>query len=110
MVNTPLQTKPPLVTTGSILQTFNRQTPWPEIEIAAINVKPTASKKGRKEEIAGLVVLLSHHMLTEAASAGVMDGTTSQPGIARVIAPVGAWLTFGDMGNVPDWLPLAYTP
>ena len=54
---------------------------------------------------------LSHHMLTQAESAGVMDGTTSQDGIqGRVIALAGAWLIFGDMGNGPDWLTLAYIP
>ncbi len=55
-------------------------------------------------EIAGLVVLLSRLMLTVAASAGVMDGTTTQSGIeVRVICLAGAMVTLGNKGNIPDW-------
>ncbi|KAL9973195.1 hypothetical protein ACROYT_G019613 [Oculina patagonica] len=51
-------------------------------------------------EIAGLVVLLSRLMLTVAASAGVMDGTTTQSGIeVRVICLAGAMVTLGNKGQ-----------
>ena len=66
--------------------------------IAPIDVNLTVSKKWR-EDIVGLVVCLSHLMLTVAGSAGVTDGTTSQPGIqVQVIGLAGAMLTFGSKG------------